>query len=77
VSCEQPPECEGAEGDIPDAIIDFFEADIGSDADVGDVDPVMVPPNAAIGPDVAPLEAVRICQRRELSGPLTRRDLIA
>jgi hypothetical protein len=31
---EEPTECEWAEGDIPDAIIDFFEADICSDADV-------------------------------------------
>jgi len=31
---EQPTEFERAEVDIPDAIIDFFEADICSDADV-------------------------------------------
>jgi hypothetical protein len=31
---EQPTEFEWGEVDIPDAIIDFFEADIGSDADV-------------------------------------------
>ena len=74
---EPPTECEGAEVDIPDAIIDFFEADIGSDADVGDVDPLMVPTDASVGTDVAHLEAVRIFQRREFSGHLTRRDLIA
>jgi hypothetical protein len=62
---------------MPDASIDFFEADIGSDADVGDGDPLMVPPDASVGTDVAPLEAVRIFQRRELSGHLTRRDRIA
>jgi hypothetical protein len=31
---EEPAEFERAEVDIPDAIIDFFEADIGSDANV-------------------------------------------
>jgi hypothetical protein len=30
---ERPTEFEWAEVDIPDAIIDFFEANIGSDAD--------------------------------------------
>ena len=34
VSFEQPAEVEWAAGDIPDAIIDFFEADICADADV-------------------------------------------
>jgi hypothetical protein len=31
---EPPPECERAAVDIPDAIIDVFEADICSDADL-------------------------------------------
>jgi hypothetical protein len=34
MTCEQPPECEGAEVHIPNAIVNFFEADILSDADV-------------------------------------------
>jgi hypothetical protein len=34
MAVEQPTEFEGAEIDIPDAIIDFFEADLGSNADV-------------------------------------------
>ena len=28
VACEQPAKCERAEGDMPDAIVDFFAADI-------------------------------------------------
>jgi hypothetical protein len=34
MTCEQPTECERAAEDIPDAIIDFFEAAIRADADV-------------------------------------------
>jgi hypothetical protein len=72
VSCEQPAECERAAGDMPDAIGDVLEADIFSDADVGDVDPVMVPPDATVGTDVAHLAAVRIFSRRQFGGHLTR-----
>jgi hypothetical protein len=32
VSCEQPAKCERAEVDIPDAIVDFFEADLFANA---------------------------------------------
>jgi hypothetical protein len=63
---EWPAECERAEGDIPDALIDFFEADIGSDADVCNVDPLMVPPEAPVGADITHLEAVRVLKRRQL-----------
>ena len=33
VAFEEPAEFEGAEGDIPNAIVNFFEADLCSDAD--------------------------------------------
>jgi hypothetical protein len=41
VTCEQPPEFEGATVHIPDPIVKVVEADIFSDADVCDVDPLM------------------------------------
>jgi hypothetical protein len=60
---EQPPEFEGAEVDIPDSIVDFLEADIFSNANMRDVDLLMVPPDAPIGTDVAHLEAVGVVER--------------
>jgi hypothetical protein len=60
---EEPTEFEGSEVDIPHPIVNFFEADIGSYANVWDVDPSMVPPDAPIGADRAHLEAVGILKR--------------
>ena len=68
VSFEQPAEFEWAEGDIPDAIIDFLETDIFPGAGGGDVDPLTVPPDAPIGTDVAHLEAVGILERWRFVG---------
>jgi hypothetical protein len=42
-------EFEWAEEDVPDAIIDFLEADVFSDANSGDIDPTGVPAAAADG----------------------------
>ena len=52
VSFMESAEFERAEEDVPDAVVDFFEADILSGADDGDVDPMGVPTNAAVGADV-------------------------
>jgi hypothetical protein len=61
VPFEEPAEFEGSKGDIPDAIVDLLEADVFANADVGDVDPLPVSPDAPVGTDVAHFEAVRIC----------------
>jgi hypothetical protein len=49
VSLMEPAECERAEVDVPDAIVDFLQAHILPGADGGDSDPVRVPADAAIG----------------------------
>ena len=67
---------QGAEEDVPDAVVDFFEADIFSGADDGDVDPMGVPANAAVGADVANLEAVGVFERWKLLGHGARGGLI-
>ncbi len=69
-------EFEWAEEDVPDTVVDFFEADIFPGADDGDVDPMGVPSNAAVGADVANLEAVRVFERRKLLGHGARGGLI-
>lgn len=61
-------EFERAEEDVPDAVIDFFEADVLTGADAGDVDPMAIPADAAIGADVASLEAVGVLERWKFLG---------
>ena len=69
-------EFQGAEIDVPETIVDFFEADILSDADSGDINPMMVPANAAVGADITNLEAIRILERWNLFGHGAWRRLI-
>src|SRR5919108_2943574 len=73
----QLPEFEGSEGDIPDAIVDVLEAGIFADAGDGDVDPLTVPTDAAIGADGAYLEAVGVRKRWPLVGHLPGGGFIA
>ena len=61
-------EFQRTEVDIPDTVVDFFQADVLSDADGGDIDPMVVPANATVGTDIADLEAVRILERWNLFG---------
>jgi hypothetical protein len=63
VAFEQSPACEGAEGDIPDPIVNFFEADIFAKADVGNVNPWMVPSDAPMGAAITDLEAIGVLKR--------------
>src|SRR5215218_4750422 len=77
MSFEQPTEFEWAEIDIPDAIVDFLEADIFPGTGDGDVDPLAVPPDATIGADVAHLEAVGIRERWQCVGHLPGGGFIA
>ncbi len=65
---EQPPECEGSTVDIPDAVVDFLEADIFPGTGDGDVDPATVPPEATVGADIAHLEAVGILEGWQFVG---------
>jgi hypothetical protein len=53
MACEQSPECEWSEVDIPNAIVDGLEADIFSDTGHRDVDPLTVPTDATNGADIA------------------------
>jgi hypothetical protein len=68
LSFEPSTECEGAEGAIPDAIIEFFETDIFPGAGGGDIDPLSVPPNAPVGAHVAHLAAVGRLERWRFDG---------
>ena len=63
MSFEPPAECEGAEGDIPEAVVAGLEVDVCADAGGADVAPWMVPPEAPVGTDIAPLEPVGVFQR--------------
>ena len=63
VSFVQATELEGAEVDIPQAVVDLFQADVFTDTDDGDVDPVAAPADAAIGTDVTDFEAIRVFKR--------------
>jgi hypothetical protein len=74
---EQPPELEGSEVYIPDPIVNVLKATIFADADVGNVDPLMVPTDATIGADVASLEAVRVLERWKFRRHLPRGGVIA
>jgi hypothetical protein len=65
------------EGDSPDAIVNFLEADICADIDVRDVAPLMVPPDATVGADVAPREAVRVLKRCQFIRHLPEGGFIA
>ncbi len=62
------PELERAKVDGPDPLIDFLQAHVCVRRDRGDIDPVVIPPNAPVGADVADLEAIGILQGRERLG---------
>jgi len=59
---EQASELERAEIDVPDAIIDFLEADVFPGTGNGDVDPLGVPPNPPVRAHVSGLEPVGVFQ---------------
>ena len=77
VSLEQTAQLEGSEVNVPDSIVDLFEADVFANADGRDVHPAVVPPDAAIRADVADFEAIGIFQRRELGRHLPDRGRVA
>jgi hypothetical protein len=77
MACEPPPELQGAAGDMPAARIDGREADRGPDTGGGDVAPARVPPDAPVGADLAPREAVRGRERGPGGGQLPGGGLVA
>jgi hypothetical protein len=60
VALIEATDLERSEVDVPDAIVDLLEPDILPSANDADINPRSVPTNAAIGADVAYLEAIRI-----------------
>jgi hypothetical protein len=68
---------ERAEEDGPDTKVDFFEADVFFSQDVGDVEPVGVPADAAVSGDAADFEVGRIVDGRDGVGEGSRGGLVA
>jgi hypothetical protein len=60
VTFEQTAEFWRSEIDIPDAVVDLFKADVLANAGRRDVDPLAVLPYAAVGADIAYLEAIGV-----------------
>ena len=60
-------EFQRSEVDVPDPGIDFFEADVLAGEGVGDADPAMLPPNAAVTTDKPDFEVPRVFQGRPCS----------
>lgn len=50
---------------IPNAVVDFFQAHVFAGAADADVHSFMIPADAAVGADIADLEAVGIFERRK------------
>lgn len=63
VPLKQSAELQWTEVDIPETIIKFFQSNVLSDGGCGDIDPLTLPSNAAIGTDVSDLESVRVFER--------------
>ena len=64
----QPAQLERTEVDVPEAVINLFEAHVLAGADDGNIDPVGVPADPAVGADVTELKAVGIFERRQFGG---------
>ena len=76
MSFKQAAEFERTEVDVPDTVIDFFEANVFARAHDRDVDPVATPSDTAIGADIANFEAIRIFECGESVRHKARRGLI-
>jgi hypothetical protein len=68
-------EQDGAEVEGPDAVVDLLESDDLLDDAGADVDPALLPADAAISADAADLEMAGVFQRREPLGVRARRRL--
>ena len=72
----EPSEQDGAEVERPDAVVDFFQADVVLDDAGADVDPPLLPADAAVAADASDFEVAGIFQRREPLGIGARGRLI-
>ena len=68
MTLQEATELERTEVDIPDAVVDLFQAYVVAGTDGRDIDLVVFPTDATIGADVTHLEAIRIFQRRYFVG---------
>src|SRR4051794_11765484 len=73
---DQTPQFDWAKVDVPDAVVNLFEADILAGAGDTDIHPIAVPTDAAVIADVARLEVGRIFQLRQFLWVGTRAWLI-
>ena len=67
---KETTELKRAEEDIPDAVVNFFEADVLARTDDGDIDPIAVPTDAPVSTDESDFKAVGIFQRWQRVGHL-------
>jgi hypothetical protein len=63
MSLVQSSKFEGSETDIPEAVVDLFEADILAYAHDAHVDPAAIPADPTVGADVADLEPIGVIER--------------
>jgi hypothetical protein len=64
----EPAEQDGAEVEGPHAVVNFFQADVFLDDAGADVDPALLPADAAVSADTPDLEVAGVLQRREPLG---------
>src|SRR6266540_5377899 len=62
----EAPEQQRTEPNVPNAIVDFFAADVFLAQSGADIDPPAIPANAVVTTDVADLEVAWICRMLEL-----------
>ncbi len=61
----EPPQAERSEVEIPFAIIDLGEADVLLAQGLTDIDPLLVPADAAVAADAAHFRMAGVLERRE------------
>ncbi len=57
---KQPTALEGPEVDVPHTLVNLLEPDVLAGTADGDVNPLVIPPNAPVGTDVADFETVGV-----------------
>src|SRR5262245_10257780 len=67
LALKEPSELERAEVDVPHTVVDLFEPYVFANAGRGDIDPRLVPANAALGADIAHFEPIGIFDWRQLA----------
>ena len=72
----EAPELDRSIVQVPLAVVDFDETDVLLPQDVADVDPALVPADAAVGADPAHLVVGGVLERRQLRRIRPRRGLI-